>query len=102
MRAGFSTRPRTTMAAACSGLIGGIGFSRRDGTIIGVFTRGMWMLVEEMWAESVSVDTTSATASSAALLGRYALYLGPLACTPALDTLTTCPHRRSRQCVNRP
>src|SRR3979409_269108 len=97
MRAGFSTRPRTTMAAACSVLIGGIGFSRRDGAIIGVFTSGIWMLVKVMWSDSVSVDTTSENASSAALLGRYALYFGPLACTPALDTLTTWPNRRARQ-----
>ena len=86
------------MAAACSAVIGGIGLSRRDGAIIGVFTNGMWMLVKVMWSESVSVDTTSANASSAALLGRYALYFGLLACTPALDTLTTWPNRRSRQC----
>jgi hypothetical protein len=48
MRAGLSTRPRTTMAAACSGVIGGIGLSRRDGAIIGVLTNGMWMLVNVM------------------------------------------------------
>ncbi|PRC46668.1 hypothetical protein C6A85_88925, partial [Mycobacterium sp. ITM-2017-0098] len=35
MRAGFSTRPRTTMAAACSGEIAGAGLSLWDGTIIG-------------------------------------------------------------------
>ena len=58
----------------------------------------MWMLVNVMWSDSVSVPTTSANASSAALLGRYALYFGLLACTPALDTLTTWPNRRSRQC----
>ena len=55
MRAGFSTRPRTTIAAACSAVIGGTGLSRRDGAIIGVFTSGMWMLVNVMWSDSVSV-----------------------------------------------
>ena len=40
---GFFVVTRTTMAAACSAVIGGIGFSRRDGAIIGVFTSGMWM-----------------------------------------------------------
>ena len=44
-RAGFSTSPRTTMAAACSALIAGNGLSRRDGAIIGVRTSGIWMLV---------------------------------------------------------
>ena len=77
------------MAAACSALIGGTGLSRRDGTIIGVRTSGMWMLVNVMWSDSVSVETTSANASSAALVGRYELYFGLRACTPALDTLTT-------------
>jgi hypothetical protein len=43
--------------------------SRRDGAIIGVLTNGMWMLVNVMWSDSVSVPTTSANASSAALLG---------------------------------
>ena len=57
------------MAAACSALIAGTGLSRRDGAIIGVRTSGMWMLVKVMWSDSVSVDTTSANASSAALLG---------------------------------
>jgi len=41
MRTGFSTSPRTTMAAACSALMGGTGLSRRDGAIIGVCTRGI-------------------------------------------------------------
>ena len=67
--AGFSTRPRTTIAAACSAVIGGTGLSLRDGAIIGVFTSGMWMLVNVMWSDSVSVPTTSANASSAALVG---------------------------------
>ncbi|COW34858.1 Uncharacterised protein [Mycobacterium tuberculosis] len=31
-------------------------------------------------------------------MGRYELYLGLRACTPALETLTTWPNRRSRQC----
>jgi hypothetical protein len=70
MRAGFSTRPRTTIAAARSGLIAGTGLSRCDGAIIGVRTSGMWMLVNVMWSESVSEPTTSANASSAALVGR--------------------------------
>ncbi|PQM44096.1 hypothetical protein C1Y40_05744 [Mycobacterium talmoniae] len=48
IRAGFSTSPRTTIAAACSALIGGTGLSRRDGVIIGVATSGMWMLVNVM------------------------------------------------------
>src|SRR5579875_4124370 len=86
------------MAAACSGLIARIGLSRRDGAIIGVRTNGMWMLVNVMWSDSVSDATTPANASSAALDGRYELYLGLRACTPALETLTTCPNRRSRQC----
>src|ERR1700761_2440824 len=98
MRAGLSINPRTTIAAACSALIGGIGLSRRDGLIIGVATNGMWMLVNVMWSESVSVATTSENASSAALVGRYELYLGLRAWTPALDTLTTWPNLRSRQC----
>src|SRR3954469_1093751 len=89
IRAGLSTRPRTTIAAACSALIAGIGLSLRDGAIIGVSTSGMWMLVNVMWSDSVSVPTTSEKASSAALLGMYALYFGLLACTPALDTFTT-------------
>jgi hypothetical protein len=46
--AGFSTSPRTTIAAACSAVIGGIGFRRRDGAIIGVLTNGIWMLVNVM------------------------------------------------------
>src|SRR4029077_15841696 len=98
MRAALSTSPRTTIAAACSTLIGGTGLSRRDGLIIGVATDGMWMVVNVTWSESVSVATTSEKASSAALVGRYELYLGLRACTPALDTLTTWPNRRSRQC----
>ena len=69
MRAGLSTKPRTTIAAACSAEIGGIGLSLRDGAIIGVLTSGMWMVVKVMWSERVSVPTTSANASSAALLG---------------------------------
>ena len=89
IRAGLSTRPRTTIAAACSAVIAGIGLSRRDGAIIGVATNGMWMLVNVMWSDSVSVATTSENASNAALVGRYELYLGLRACTPALDTLTT-------------
>src|SRR4051812_4430642 len=88
------------MAAACSAVIGGTGLRRREGAIIGVCTNGMWMLVNVMWSESVSVDTTSEKASSAALVGRYELYFGLRACTPALDTLTTWPNRRSRQCGN--
>src|SRR3954467_7843758 len=87
--AGLSTRPRTTIAAACSTVMGGTGLSLRDGAIIGVFTSGMWMVVNVMWSDSVSVPTPSANASSAALLGMYALYFGLLACTPALDTFTT-------------
>src|SRR5436190_16036221 len=96
--AGLSTRPRTTIAAAWSAVMAGIGLSLLEGAIIGVLTNGMWMLVKVMWSESVSVPTTSAKASSAALLGTYALYFGLLACTPALETFTTCPNRRSRQC----
>jgi len=74
IRVGFSTSVRTTIAAACSALIGGIGLSRRHGVIIGVRTNGMWMFVNVMWSESVSVPTTSANASSAALVGMYELY----------------------------
>lgn len=98
MRAGFSTSPRITIAAARSALIARTGLSRRDGTIIGVATSGIWMLVNVMWSDSVSEATTSANASSAALVGRYELYLGLRAYTPALETLTTWPNRRSRQC----
>src|ERR1700757_3830662 len=98
MRDGLSISPRTTIAAACSAEMGGTGLSRRDGLIIGVATNGIWTFVNVMWSERVSVATTSEKASSAALLGRYALYLGLRACTPALDTLTTWPNRRSRQC----
>src|ERR1700755_2201658 len=97
MRAGFSTSPRTTIAAARSGLIGATGLSRCDGTIMGVLTSGIWMLVKVMWSDSVSEATTSENASSAALVGRYELYFGLRGSTPALDTLTTWPDRRSRQ-----
>ena len=69
MRAGLSTNPRTTIAAACSAEIAGAGLSRPDGAIIGVFTSGIWMLVKVMWSESVSVPTISANASRAALDG---------------------------------
>ena len=69
IRVGFSTSARTTIAAACSALMGGTGLSRRDGAIIGVRTNGMWTFVNVMWSESVSVPTTSANASSAALVG---------------------------------
>ncbi|MGY4653360.1 hypothetical protein ACVWWN_007156 [Mycobacterium sp. URHB0021] len=48
IRAGFSTKPRTTIAAACPALIGGTGFKRRDGAIIGVRMSGTWMLVNVM------------------------------------------------------
>ena len=58
------------MAAARSGLIGGTGLSRCDGTIIGVLTSGIWMLVKVMWSDKVSAATTSENASSAALVGR--------------------------------
>lgn len=70
MRAGFSTSPRTTIAAARSGLIARTGLSRCDGTIIEVRTSGMWMLVKVMRSDSTSEPTTSANASRAALVGR--------------------------------
>ncbi|SHY23458.1 Uncharacterised protein [Mycobacteroides abscessus subsp. abscessus] len=48
IRVGFSIRPRTTMAAACSGVSPRTTFSLCEGVIIGVFTSGIWILVKVM------------------------------------------------------
>src|SRR3982751_278496 len=84
-----------TMSAASSGVIVGKESYIFVGAIIGVRTRGMWIVVKLMLSPTVSEETTRVNASSAAFDDTYAAKRGGLVCTPIDDTFTTWPNLRS-------
>ena len=88
------------MAAACSAVIGGTGLSLRDGAIIGVVTSGMWMLVNVMWSESVSVRHDVGERVERGLGGDVGAVLrtaGLYACTGHVHHMAEAPFTPVRQ-----
>src|SRR3954451_19176613 len=75
---GLSTSALITLLAACAGVIAGNRSYILVGAIIGVRTRGMWMLVNETPSLISSLDTTLLHASRAALDATYAENRGGL------------------------